>query len=96
MTSQDVRDRTARASADDVATAIQGCDTIGRAFESLSNAGWHTVIAGNRITVDDRISLRFIGERRHDDGRRDADWMVSEIGGGPLVRIISVTNSSAQ
>lgn len=98
MTSQAVSGHNGHAgpSAEEVATAIRSCGSIGRACEALREAGWPSVIAGNRITLGDRVCVRFIGERHHGGEGAEAEWVVSEFGGGPSVRITSITSSSTQ
>lgn len=43
-----------------VADIMAGVPTIGGACAALRAAGWQSSIAGNRITVDDRIFARYI------------------------------------
>jgi hypothetical protein len=57
-----------------VADIMAGVPTIGRACDALRAAGWHSSIAGNRITVDDRIFARYIGPGPF--GPSEPRWLV--------------------
>ena len=57
-----------------VAEIMVGATTIGRACAALQAAGWQSTIAGNRITVADRVFARYLdpGPR----GAGHARWLV--------------------
>ena len=85
--------------ADSVAAAIAGLPTIGAAVQAIRAAGWRSNLAGNRITVNDTVFARYIGEldgSDHADGRAepaDARWVVYGIGERPAVRIVATRNA---
>lgn len=70
-------------SAEKVATVVASTATVGAASDALRSNGWQSTIAGNRITVDDRIFARFIG-----DGTGRARWVVYGIDEQPPVRVV--------
>lgn len=57
-----------------VADLMAGVPTIGRACAAIRAAGWRGTIAGNRITVDDRVFVRYIGPGPL--GPRGARWLI--------------------
>lgn len=73
-------------SAKKVAALIAGVACIGTACETLRNAGWRSTIAGNRITVNDRVFARYIDAGADNDGAR---WLVYGIGDQPPVCIVA-------
>ena len=85
-------------SAGDVAAVIAGLPSIGVACEALRGAGWRSTIAGNRITVNDRVFARFIdggvgggvGDATGGAAGDCARWLVYGIGKGdrPAVSIV--------
>lgn len=47
-----------------VAAVICRTTTVGGACKALAEAGWESSLAGNRITVEDRVFARYIGRER--------------------------------
>lgn len=62
--------------------------TIGSACAALIGAGWPSVIAGNRITVADRILALFIAERSGESFHLAARWVVYGIDDRQLIRLV--------
>ena len=71
-----------------VAKVVGGISSIGRAREALVKSGWRSTIAGNRITVNDRVFAHFINESVGRDGQTEARWAVYEIADRPPVWIV--------
>lgn len=84
-----------RPSADQVAALIAGKPTIGAVCRALRSAGWKSTVAGNRITVDDRVFVRYIYQAAGPDGPYDARWVVYDIGDRPIVRIVVASDGRA-
>ena len=78
-----------RPNADQVAAVVAGISTIGEAALALSAAGWQSKIAGNRISVNDRVFVRYINETARSNGSQDARWVVYGVGDRPVVRIVA-------
>lgn len=81
--------RPALATADGVAAVIAGVPTIGAACQAIEAAGWRSSVAGNRITVNDRVFARYIDQVGGDAEPPEARWVVYGIGERPVVRIVS-------
>ena len=79
-------------SADQVAAIVAGIPTIGEAALALSAAGWQSRIAGNRISVNDRVFVRYIYATAGSDGSHDTRWVVYGVGDRPVVRIVVASN----
>ena len=62
--------------------------TIGSACAALIGAGWPSVIAGNRITVAERIFALFIAERSTESFQLEARWVVYGIDDHQLIRLV--------
>lgn len=58
-----------------VAAVLAGIGSIGRACDALRQAGWQSAIAGNRITIHDRVFARYIDDGGH-SGPDNARWLV--------------------
>jgi hypothetical protein len=74
--------------AEQVAGVVSGIGTIGRARDALTVAGSHAAIAGNRITIDERIFAQFIGATSGVYGSVGATWVVYWIDGTPPVWVV--------
>jgi hypothetical protein len=74
--------------AEQVAKVVAGIPTIGEACDALRKAGWRAGIAGNRITVNDKVFAQFIGATVGGFGGIDARWVVNRIAGTPPVWIV--------
>lgn len=74
--------------AEQVAALVAGIGTIGAACHALRAEGWDSVIAGNRITINDRVFARFIDESVGIDAGTAARWVVYGIGDRPAVWIV--------
>ena len=74
--------------AEAVAAIVGRQCTIGSACTALISAGWPSVIAGNRITVADRIFALFIAERSTESFQLEARWVVYGIDDHQLIRIV--------
>jgi hypothetical protein len=74
--------------AEQVAHVIAGIPVIGEACDALRKAGWSATIAGNRITVNDGMSARFIGATVNHYGAVNATWVIHAIAGTPPVWIV--------
>ena len=70
--------------ADRVAAVIAGNASIGAACRALRAAGWRSVLAGNRITVNDEVFVRYIDQ----SGSDTPTWVVYGIGDRPAIRIV--------
>jgi len=70
-----------------VAEIIGEHSAIGGACAALNDAGWPSVIAGNRITVADRVLALFIAEQVGVSGRLAARWVVYGIDDRRLIRV---------
>lgn len=81
--------------AERVAALVSGIGTIGAACNALKAEGWNSVIAGNRITIDDRIFARFIDESVGMDAGSAARWVVYGIGDRPAVWIVGTGPASS-
>ncbi len=80
--------------ADQVAAAIAGAPNIGAACNALEAAGWRSVIAGNRISVNDRVFARYIDPNGGMPGPEEAMWVVYGLGDRPPVRIVVTGNGT--
>lgn len=74
--------------AEQVASLVSGIGTIGAACNALRAAGWNTRIAGNRITINDRVFARFIDESVGMTVGAAARWVIYGIGDRPAVFIV--------
>jgi hypothetical protein len=76
---------------DQLAEVLSAVTTIGRACAEFRKAGWHSTIAGNRITVNDETFARYIdGCSDPDDVQADsARWLVYDVGDCPQVRMVA-------
>lgn len=66
--------------AERVAAVVSGIATIGEACNALRAEGWSSTIAGNRITVNDRVFARFIDESVGMCAGTAPRWVVYGIG----------------
>jgi hypothetical protein len=71
-----------------VAAIVAGIPTIGEACRALSAVGWQSKVAGNRISVNDRVFVRYIYETAGSTGSPDTRWVVYGVGDRPVVRIV--------
>ena len=71
--------------AEQVAGVVAGIPAIGVACNALRKAGWRATIAGNRITVEDRVFAQFIGTTVDAHGGIHARWMIYGIAGTDAV-----------
>lgn len=71
-----------------VAAIVAGIPTIGEACRALSAVGWQSKVAGNRISVNDRVFVRYIDETAGSNGSPDTRWVVYGVGDRPVVRIV--------
>lgn len=74
--------------AEGVAAVVAQHPAIGTACDALNNAGWPSVIAGNRITVADEVLALFIAEVAGESGRLAARWVVYGIDDRCLIRVV--------
>lgn len=74
--------------ADEVAAVVAKHPAIGSACAALNDAGWPSLIAGNRITVAGEILALFIAEGAGESGRLVARWVVYGIHDRRLVRAV--------
>jgi hypothetical protein len=74
--------------AEQVARVVAGIPVIGEACNALRKAGWRATIAGNRITVNDDLLVRLIGESVAPSGAANARWVIRRIAGTPPVWIV--------
>lgn len=79
-------------SAEQVAAVVAGAPTIGQACAALRAQGWRSTIAGNRITVNDWVFVRFIDEAVGVDAGVGARWVVYEISERPKVLLLRARN----
>lgn len=77
-----------RPTAEEVAAIVSGIGTIGQACAALRDQGWKSSIAGNRITVDDQIFVRFVDDGAGAEEANAARWVVYGINGRPTVWIV--------
>lgn len=77
-----------RPNADRVAEVVAGIPTIGEACRALSAAGWQSKVAGNRISVNDQVFVRYIYETAGSNGSDDTRWVVYGVGDRPVIRIV--------
>jgi len=61
-------------SAAEVAKIVAAAPSIGYARHALETLGWRAVIAGNRITVNERVFAQYVGVLAASQGQ--AMWMV--------------------
>lgn len=80
--------------AEKVADLIAGLPTIDRACAALRAAGWRSGVAGNRITVNDSVFVRYIDQDPGPVGGSDAKWVVYGTGERPAVRIVVARDGS--
>ncbi len=73
--------------AEQVVAVIAGAPTIGEACRALRASGWASSIAGNRITVNDRVLVRHVDEGAVLAGAPETRWIVYGLGERPAVRI---------
>lgn len=66
-----------------VADVVAQAGTIGAASDALRAAGWENRVAGNRISVDNRVFARFV-----DEFEGSPRWVVYGIGEMPPVWIV--------
>ena len=78
--------------ADGVAAVIAGVPSIGLARQAIEDAGWRSSVAGNRITVNDRVFARYIEQAGDQPDLADPRWVVYGIGERPVVRIVASGN----
>lgn len=81
-----------RPNADLVAAVVAGIPTIGEACRALNSVGWQSKVAGNRISVNDRVFVRYIDEAAGPLGSRDTRWVVYGVSDHPVVRIVVASN----
>ena len=61
----------------DVVRVLAGVSEVGRAARMFAERGWSTRIAGNRISIGDRLFVRFVGEYSAEPGEeRLPIWVV--------------------
>lgn len=80
-----------RPTADSVAATITGIVSIQQACEAFRVAGWPTVVAGNRIAIDNRVFARYVDPSATPaaaGGNASTNWVVYGIGERPTVRIV--------
>ena len=77
-----------------VAAVVSGAGTIGAACNALRCQGWKSIIAGNRITVDDRIFARFIDESVGMEATAAPRWVVYGLGSRPQVWIVGAQSGT--
>ena len=80
-------------STEDVAAVVGDASTIGAACEAFRNAGWMSSIAGNRITINDRIFARFVDECVDATGLVEARWIVYETNDRPPMWVVGITRT---
>lgn len=74
-------------SVDRVAAVVAGIPNIVEACRALRKAGWQSNVAGNRITVNNRVVIRYI-EDAAVPVSHDSRWVVYGLGDCPIVRIV--------
>lgn len=74
-------------STDQVVAVIAGAPTIGAACEALRASGWPSSIAGNRITVSDRVFVRYVDGGTGGTADCGPRWIVYGSGERPAIRI---------
>lgn len=62
--------------ASQIAAVIAGIATIGEACNALRHAGFGASIAGNRISVDENLSVQYLGIGGNAAGSADPVWVV--------------------
>ncbi|MGU3499852.1 hypothetical protein [Mycobacterium sp. C31M] len=71
-----------------VAAVVAGIPQIGAACDALRSAGRRATIAGNRISVDDRVYAQFVCANVGMYGRTNATWLIYHAAGTPPVWIV--------
>ena len=74
--------------AEQVAAIVLCTYTIGAACNALRSEGWHSTIAGNKITVNDQVFARFIDESVGLDADTAPRWVVYGTSSRPAIRVI--------
>ena len=62
----------------DVAEVVATAPSIGYAYHACRSAGWRAVIAGNRVTVNERVFAQYVGVGAA--GQMSAAWMIHAVG----------------
>lgn len=65
-------------SAQEVAEVVASAPSIGSAYHACRGAGWRAVIAGNRVTVNERVFAQYVGAGPAGNG--SATWLVHATG----------------
>ena len=69
----------------DVAEVVRTAPSIGYAYHACRSAGWRAVIAGNRVTVNERVFAQYVGVGPA--GQTTATWMIHAAGEGAPIWI---------
>lgn len=85
----------ASVSAEQIAEVVAGIPTVEAACLAIREAGWLSSVAGNRITVNDRVFARLIAEPDDSDADVTGKWLIYGIGDQPPVRIVDAVNQQA-
>ena len=68
-----------------VAEIVTGIHSVGKACSALKEAGLGATIAGNRISVDGKVFVQYIGIGLGAVGRRGPAWVVYASAGEPVL-----------
>lgn len=71
-----------------VAAVVSGIGTIGAAGEALTAAGWESIPASDRITVEDQILARLIEDNAKGGAAKVAAWLITAVSGVPPAWIV--------
>jgi len=74
--------------AEQVAAIVVRTYTIGSACNALRSEGWRSTIAGNKITVNDQVSVRFLDESVGMDAEAAPRWVVYGTSQQPAIWVI--------
>jgi hypothetical protein len=85
--------RDSELTADQIAAALSGVSTIGCACHVLLDAGLRATIAGNRISVDDRFFVQYLGCAWQGADRDTPSWLIFDSAASAPPIIVTAGNS---